>query len=190
MKGFTLIDNVWVENRIFSTYFSCDYDKCKGACCWAGDAKDYDGGTLLAEEAQEILHRKTALSPFTSEDLRSIAENSPVYTRNGGIYTKLHSDGRCVYMNGKGCALKDACAAGKLSFDIPVYCQLYPLWVSEHSDGNMKLFLADSFEEFCRPAFEKGLRDKTTLLQFCRIPLIRFFGGPFYQTLFNMVTQE
>ena len=62
MKGFTLIDNVWVEDRIFSTYFSCDYDKCKGACCWAGDAKDYDGGTLLAEEAQEILLRKTALS--------------------------------------------------------------------------------------------------------------------------------
>ena len=78
MKGFTLIDNVWVENRIFPTYFSCDYDKCKGACCWAGDAKDYDGGTLLAEEAQEILLRKTALSPFTSEDLHSIAENSPV----------------------------------------------------------------------------------------------------------------
>ena len=185
MKGFTNIDGVWVENKIFSTYFSCDYEKCRGACCWVKvDDEELDGGSVMKDEAIEITEKRLAISEYCSEEYKQPARIAPLYKREGKFYTKLAEDGSCVYVNKeKGtCACKLAHTDGKLSFPIPRYCHLYPLWIFERK-GETFLRLMDTFDSFCKPAFVKGSKENTRVYQFCKDSITRFFSERFYDKI-------
>ena len=36
--SFLQIDDVLVSSEVLTTYFACDYARCKGACCIVGDS--------------------------------------------------------------------------------------------------------------------------------------------------------
>lgn len=185
MEGFTKIGDIWVENKIFSTYFSCDYEKCHGACCWATvEDIELDGGSVMPDEAKEIREKKAILATYCSQEYKARAITKPLYIRGAKHFTSLAEDGSCIYVNkDKGtCACKLAHEDGKLSFDIPKFCHLYPLWIFVEN-GETYLRLIDTFEEFCEPAFEKGEKDQTKVFEFCRTAIIRFFGEDFYEDL-------
>ena len=46
------IDDCLVSEDVFTEYFACDYEACKGKCCIVGDS-----GAPLEEEEIELLER-------------------------------------------------------------------------------------------------------------------------------------
>lgn len=184
MEGFTLVDGVWVENKIFSTYFSCDYEKCKGACCWLDIDENLDGGILLPIEKWEIQSKKDILAVYCRPEYKELACKNPTYRSGRYFCTTLAKDGSCIYSDRvhNTCVCRLAHADGKLSFAIPNICQMYPLWVRKSREGTI-LELLNTFEKQCMPAFEKGKREHIKVYQSCKIPIIRFFGKSFYDKL-------
>lgn len=183
MKGFVKIEHVYVEKKIFDTYFSCDYEKCKGACCWDEVDVELDGGSLLPTEAKEIRASKTVLADYVSSDFKENVLDKPTYQRSGNYFASL-KQGKCVLLNNAcgTCAIKLAHRDGKMSFPIPVYCQLYPLYAFIEK-GLIILCLMDTFGDTCKPAYEKGLRENMKVYRFCEQALIRLFGEEFYKKL-------
>lgn len=185
MKGFTLVGEVYVQSEIFTTYFSCDYEKCQGACCWANmDGVELDGGVVSQQEASEIRRNKIVLSEYCDKQHKALAITKPVYVSGNRHCVTLAKNGECIYMSRekKMCALKQAHADGKLSFGIPIMCQMYPIWTTIR-DGKRFLYLEDTFNDFCKPAFEKGMREHVRVYRFCEEAIVRMFGEKFYRDL-------
>ncbi len=191
MKEYVAVQGVLVDKRVLTTYFACDYDTCKGACCW-GEVQDtlLDGGALTLSEAEEVRKKRFEISDYAEYMFRSSITVKPMYLRRGNHYTNMCQN-VCVFSNSeKGtCAMKLAHDAGKLSFGIPVYCELYPL-TSFRRNGNIYLEMQDTFDEFCQPAYVKGEKEHTHVYEFCKNALIRFFGENFYTHLTTFEYEE
>lgn len=185
MIEYLLVGNVKVDSRILTTYFSCDYEKCKGACCWVTLPKvSLEGGGLTYDEAKEIRDKKISISPYCSSKYSPMVNRKPVHISGSSYYTTLHKDGSCLFSNQekRTCALRLAHSDGKLSFPIPLHCSLYPIDMT--MDGKtVCLTFMNIFEDYCAPAFEKGKTEKVLLFEFCKDSLIRAFGEEFYRCL-------
>lgn len=182
MKGYRKVLNVWVNPKVFTTKFCCDYSKCNGACCWKPlDGVSLEGGELDEREHNEIVEKSEEITPYCEQPL----ESSLTYKKDGLFYSSLVK-GKCVMCNmeSKTCALKTAFSDGKISFPIPKSCQLYPLAVTEHKNGK-HLIVDNLFDSFCKEAFEKGERENIYLIDFCKDAIIRTFGEIFYKLLKN-----
>lgn len=190
---FVNVNGVLVDQRILHNYFSCDYEKCNGACCWAVlDDIELDGGTLTQEEANFIRKNREVAAKFVDERCKSEVLSKPVYQRGSRYFTSMQKEtGRCLFSNSecKTCALKTMKENG-FATDIPINCELYPIWLSE-SKGVKYLSLIDTFEEYyCKPAIEKGQRENTKVYQFCKNSIIRLFGEDFYNALHRKTTNS
>jgi hypothetical protein len=79
------------------------------------------------------------------------------------------------------CALQQAYWEGKIGFEKPVSCHLYPIRVEHHGTG------ADAVEvlnyeqiDLCRPAVRHGARTDVQLIDFLERPLSRRYGVDWY----------
>lgn len=182
-KNTVTIRNVEVSLSIFNTYFACDYEACKGACCWAPSEVMVNGGLLLKKEAKEL--RGSILTPYVPEKYQKEQKEVPCYNSIGGAYTPLDKEFVCMYCDldgGTGCVLKKAHSEGVLSFGIPVHCELYPL-LYEKRNGYGSLTLSDLWADNCSKALVKGKEEKILVYQFCRTAIERLLGGKFYKAL-------
>ena len=190
MRCYTEIDGVQVDSKIFTSMFCCDYLVCKGACCHQPmPDEDLTGGELLDSEASDILFYRKDLAQLCERGDALVVEQTPVAKYGGTFYTNLRKD-KCVFCNMEAgtCVLKIAKERGMDALDIPISCQLYPiLW--EETTTHTRLSIGDTFDSYCKTAYEKGKREKVFLLDFLRIPLIRAFGEDFYDKL-KAVQQE
>lgn len=178
----TKVGDIWVDNRIFTTKFCCDYEVCKGACCNQPlEGVSLSGGSLSNKEAAEILYHRRALSLLCEKEDQQIVLEQPVVKEEGLFYTTLRKD-KCVLCNMKqgGCSLKVAKVKGITDVGIPLSCQLYPIIVDEDFTS---LELSDLFDSFCKCAYEKGEREGVYLIDFLKVPLIRGFGELFFEKL-------
>lgn len=185
MRGFTLINGIYVENTIFSVEFACDYEKCKGACCYAEvEGVELEGGSLTSQEAMDIRKYRRTLSYFCDKSRAPQVVAKPVYSSGGKWFVSLNENSECVLLNMKKgtCACKLAHKAGSFPFDIPVACQLYPI-VFHTADGDRFITLQNTFEEMCECGYEKGEREHIRVFEFCKQALIRSFGEDFYKAL-------
>lgn len=179
----TKIDNILVEDTVFTAKFSCDYGKCKGACCNKPvPGVELFGGALSDYDAAEILYHRRAISLLCDKSNQVIAGERPVSKYEGGFYTTLH-DSKCVLcsMDKGTCVLKLAKTSGVSDIGIPLSCQLYPLlW---EIDGDVEtLNVGDIFDD-CKYGYEKGEREGTYLIDFLKEPIIRGLGEDFYRKL-------
>lgn len=190
MKEYVDVQGVQVDKRVLLTYFACDYEKCKGACCWDEvDDTLLDGGALTRPEAEEIKEKRFAISDFAEYMFRSGITVKPVYLRGGRHYTNMCQN-VCIFSNSeKGtCAMKLAHDAGKLSFGIPLHCELYPL-TAFRKGGELYLEMLDTFDEFCQPAYVKGEEEHIHVCEFCSNAIIRFFGKDFHENLMSFISK-
>lgn len=179
------IQDILVDEKVFTTKFSCDYAVCQGACCWKGlEGVDTVGGALLDEEGEELIDKQKALLDFVPECYKDTVKKSPVESICNRYVTPL-KEGSCVYCDktAKTCALKPAFAAGVLSFDIPVHCHLYPLASELNEDGEHVLSVSDLWDDFCKEGYAKGERENTPIIHFCKEALLRMYGEEFYDAL-------
>lgn len=184
------IGDILVSEDVFTDYFSCDYENCKGICCIEGDA----GAPLDESEPGEIERAYEAFSPLMNEDGRKAVDNmgffeldrdgelvTPVVRDGAGVpegtcaYAALEPDGACL------CAIEKCALAGGCRFRKPVSCQLYPIRVTKLTGGGQALNV--HHWDICRGAFEKGKREGIRVYQFLRDPIVRAYGEEFYEAL-------
>ncbi len=123
------INNIIFSLDILEKKFVCDLVDCRGICC-----RDGDSGAPLSDDEVFILEKiwpyvKEYLRP---EGLKAIEEQGTSTTdfENDKV-TPLISNAECAYTLIKDgiyrCAIEKARAEGKISFQKPVSCHLFPV---------------------------------------------------------------
>ena len=177
------IDNVLVSTDIFTEYFCCDLDACKGICCVEGDA----GAPVTIDEIAGIEDAIDTVWDDLSATAQAVIDKQGVaYTdRDGDLVTSIVGGKDCVFTcYEKGCclcALERAWRAGKTAFCKPISCALYPIREKKLSNGMVALNC--NRWDVCHDAVKKGNELRLPVYRFLRDPLVRRFGEDFYQQL-------
>jgi hypothetical protein len=171
-----------ISDELKDTLFSCDLEKCKGACCVEGDT----GAPLEDEEVSLLEDFLNAIIPLmTPGGIKTVRGNGVFdYDAEGKFVTPLVEGRECAYaFFSEGiarCAIEEAYRQKKIPFPKPVSCHLYPIRVKR-----TLLYETVNYHKWpiCRKALEKGYRDKIYLYEFLRDALIRKFGRGWYNEL-------
>ena len=181
-----IVDDKIVSSELFSSNFTCNLKKCKGACCWEGDF----GAPLEESEVSLINESLPHIREYLPGEAQTYLDNNsgicdPVGKR--GKTTALMPDGRCVFLgfdqNGIGkCSFEAAWQAGITSFRKPVSCHLYPIRVSLFTDGKTQALNYDRWE-ICNAACILGDQLKMPVFRFLKEAIERKYGAEFYEEL-------
>ncbi len=184
------IDDKWISGEVVEEKFVCDLLKCKGACCVEGDL----GAPLEKEELPIMKRIYEQVEPYMRpEGKRAVAEQGTYLKDFTGTYSTPLVEGKeCAYVsfNEQGlalCTIEQAWKDGKIDFQKPISCHLYPIRVSKHRD-----FEALNYDEWdiCSPACSHGATVGMRVFEFTKAALIRKYGEAFYQTLTEIVAQR
>ena len=173
------IGDVLVSEDVVKEFFACDYAVCRGACCIEGD-----GGAPVDESELPGLERDyPRYSPLMLEAGRDAVRLNGFFEidRDGDIVTPLVPGSEaCAYAHftEDGACM---CAIEKCGCRKPISCSLYPIRVTNLSNGGFALNV--HHWDICKSAFEKGRREGTRVYQFLKKPLTDRFGEEFYDAL-------
>lgn len=162
--------------------FTCDLEKCKGACCVQGES----GAPLLDKEVEKLDKIYPDIKDFLRPETREFIEKkgTSYIDADGEPVTQLNNGEECVFTvfeNGIArCGIEKAFDAGKTDFRKPVSCHLYPVRIRRYKD-----FQAVNYDkwEICHPAIEKGDELQMPVYRFTGQSLIRRFGITWYDEL-------
>ena len=183
------IGNKIVSTDIFSEQFTCDLNKCKGACCVKGNG----GAPLNENEVYKIQNNIEKIKPYMSKSGIETVNREGVYylDEEDTPATKLIDKKECcfVYFDEDEiakCSIETAYKAGDINFNKPESCHLYPIRIKEFNE-----FTAINYEtwDICSPACSLGKSLKVPVYQFLKQPIIRVFGSSFFEEL-TKVDQE
>ena len=186
------IDNVLVSSDILTEYFCCDLAKCRGICCIEGDAGapvTLDELALIEENLDAVRHDMSVPAQLVVE-AQGVAYND----RDGDLVTSIVNDKDCVFTcyedieiadetikNCCLCAFEKAYRSGKIKWQKPISCAMYP--IREDTLSNGLTALAYHRWHVCKDAVEKGKELQMPLYKFLKEPLIRRFGEEWYEAL-------
>ena len=179
------IDDYLVSDEIITEYFACDYEKCQGCCCIIGDS----GAPLEECEIEAIEKNYEIFSPDMQEKGRAVIDKKGFFEVDidGDLVTPLVANSEeCAYchFDEQGnclCSMEKCWFEGKTDFRKPISCWLYPIRITELSNGMKALNLHRW--HICQDAFIKGKKEKVRVYQFLREPITRYFGEDFYEAL-------
>ena len=183
------IGNKIVSTDVFSEQFTCDLNKCKGACC----VKGIGGAPLNENEVDKIQNNIEKIKPYMSKSGIETVNREGVYylDEEDTPATKLIDKKECcfVYFDEDEiakCSIEMAYKAGDINFNKPESCHLYPIRIKEFNE-----FTAINYEtwDICSPACSLGKSLKVPVYQFLKEPIIRVFGSSFFEEL-TKVDQE
>lgn len=175
------IQHTILSDDIFEEEFICNLCKCKGQCCVDGES----GAPLTHEEYEQI----NGILPIIRNDLSPKAQalidkQGIAYTDyDGELVTSIINGEECVftYFDENGvckCAIDTAYREGRIPFQKPISCHLYPIRLQEYED-----FTAVNYHRWsvCKPAVRLGRKEGVPLYRFLKEPLIRKFGEDWYR---------
>ena len=183
------IGNKIVSTDIFSEQFTCDLNKCKGACCVKGNG----GAPLNENEVDKIQNNIEKIKPYMSKSGIETVNREGVYylDEEDTPATKLIDKKECCFGycdedEIAKCSIETAYKAGDINFNKPESCHLYPIRTKEFNE-----FTAINYEtwDICSPACSLGKSLKVPVYQFLKEPIIRVFGSSFFEEL-TKVDQE
>lgn len=183
------IGKTLVSDDLKDTYFVCNLHACLGECCVAGDA----GAPLEEEEISILEDYFDEIKPYMSKEGREIVEMRGVfdYDTDASYVTPLINDQECAFVYFRDginyCAIEKAWLEGKITFQKPVSCHLYPVRLSKVGD-----FTAVNYEKWdiCKTALIFGKEKRIPLYRFLKEPLIRKFGEEWYGKLVEVLEKE
>jgi len=179
------IDDVLVSGDIFTEFFACDYEKCKGCCCIIGDS-----GAPLEESELEALEKNYPIyNSMMRPEGKAVIEEKGYFEIDvdGDLVTPLVGNSEeCAYCHfDKGgncmCSIEYCWDRGRGDFRKPISCSLYPIRLSTLSSGLTAMNLHRW--DICKDAFAKGRKEGVRVYQFLRDPITRYFGEDFYSAL-------
>ena len=188
------VDHVLVSDAVLDAPFACHLGSCFGACCVHGDR-----GAPVEPDEREALDEALPVvrDRLRPEALREIARSGTWEgTASDGYHTTTVGGRECVFVVfdrvGKRdvakCALQEAYWAGKLGFEKPVSCHLYPIRAESYGEGADRVDVLNYERiDLCTPAIPHGERTGVQLADFLERPLTRKYGagwfGRFRETL-------
>lgn len=178
------IDHVLLSDEVVEARFVCDLNSCKGGCCVDGDC----GAPLTEEETHIIAEIYPVIKPYLPAEYVAEIEKQGTHTTDDefGYVTPTVNGGVCVYaytdeLGIVKCAIEKAWKEGKVSFQKPISCHLYPIRVKEQPGYEMVNY--EPRRVLCKPACKLGNKLKVPVYKFLKDPLIRKYGQEFYDTL-------
>jgi hypothetical protein len=173
-----------VSRDVFQKEFVCNLSACKGECCVAGDA----GAPLTVEEKDILGAVYTDVKPYmTAEGIASVEKlgTSIFDEKDQEFETPLNNGKECAYVfwgtDGTAlCAIEQAYNEGKITWQKPLSCHLYPIRIKAYKD-----FDAINYDkwEICSDACVLGKELHVPVYKFLKTPLIRKYGEEWYKDL-------
>jgi len=180
------LDNTLISSDLKEVFFSCDLEKCKGACCIEGDA----GAPLEEEEISQLEDHREAIFPFmTVGGIEEVRQRGVFdYDAQGRYVTPLIHGKECAYIRFEEgiarCAIEAAYQQKKIPFSKPLSCHLYPVRISSTPTGEVINVHSWSI---CDPAQVKGQSERCALYVFLQEALIRKYGAGWYEKLVALI---
>ncbi len=173
---------------IIEKKFRCSLPSCLGNCCRYGDS----GAPLMKEEVKILDDIWPAVRTYLRpEGIDAIEkQGTSVSDFENDMVTPLIGNEECAYAILDGnifmCGIEKAWTEGKITFQKPLSCHLFPVRIKKYSG-----FLAANYQELsiCSPAREYGEADGVYVYQFLRAPLIRALGEELYNDLCIAATE-
>ena len=172
-----------VSTELFEKEFVCNLNACKGICCVKGD----DGAPMTMEEVSKLEEGIEDIKPFMTEVGKAQVEAKGVFymDQTNEAVTMLNEGKECSFVT-KGdddiykCTIEQAHKDGKIDFNKPVSCHLYPIRVKEY-----RSFTSLNYDKWpiCSDACSLGEELGVTVYKFLKDPLIRVYGQKFYEEL-------
>ncbi|MCK9204784.1 MAG: DUF3109 family protein [Bacteroidales bacterium] len=180
------LDKTLISDEIKTTFFSCNLERCKGACCIEGDA----GAPLDEEEISFLEDYIDNIKPFMAPaGLREVEALGVFdYDAEGNFVTPLVSGKECVFVYFEKdiarCAIEKAYQEKKIPFPKPISCHLYPIRIRTTPVNDLINYHK---WPICREALKKGYQEKTPLFLFLEDALIRKYGRNWYNRLVRLL---
>jgi len=179
-----IVEDLLVSDEIMYTHFICDLNRCKGACCVAGDF----GAPLESDELEKLNEILPAVLPYLSEQSKQALEKNGAFyyaEENEEYCTTLVDNGPCAFMvlDEKGissCGIEMAYKENRINWQKPISCHLYPIRVVKNKNGDDYALNYDHWD-ICRNACNSKLQ--VPLFRFVKDALIRKYGNEFYDQL-------
>jgi hypothetical protein len=178
------IDKTLISEDLLDKKFVCDLNACKGACCVAGDS----GAPLDLDELPILESVLEEVKPYmVKKGIKAIEKQGAYILDSDGDYTTtLVSEGaECafVYFDEQKiakCAIEKAFLEGKITWQKPISCHLYPVRITKHRN-----YEAVNYHKWsvCKPACECGGKLDVPVYKFLKNPLIRKFGKKWFAQL-------
>lgn len=172
-----------VSTQIFDKKFVCDLNACKGACCIEGNS----GAPLTLDEIDLLEENIEKIMPFMRpEGIEQVEENGVFYMdEDNEAVTTLVNGGECSFVyfdenNITKCGIEQAYNSGKIDFNKPISCHLYPIREKQFND-----FRALTFDVWpiCAPACACGDKLDVPVYRFLKGSIIRAYGEDFFEAL-------
>ena len=177
------IDNVLVSSELFEEEFVCNISACKGACCVQGSA----GAPVLPEEEKIMQEILPIVKPYIPrEGYKAIKRQGAVVENDfGELETPLLNGKECAYtvFSGNGtamCGIELAHQDGKIDFQKPISCHLYPIRVAKVAGMDALNYHRWSI---CSDACTLGKELKMPVFKFLKDALTKAYGESFYEQL-------
>jgi hypothetical protein len=182
------IGETTISTDLVTKLFTCDLQRCKGACCVLGDSGapvDETEKVLLQEIFPSI---RAFLSP---EGIRAIEVlGTTVTDSDKECVTPLIEGKECAYTVFENkiarCGIEKAFLAGAVTFRKPLSCFLYPVRIKKY-----KTFEAVNYDNWsvCDPARILGASLQTPVYEFTAPALRQKYGEEWFQAL-KMAAKE
>lgn len=178
------IQDTLVSDEVILESFVCDLSRCHGACCVEGDC----GAPVEASEKRILEDLLPRIEPYMrpegveavrlqgawTDDPYDHAPSTPLVNGRECAYLTFSPDGTAL------CAIEQAYRDGRIAFQKPISCHLYPIRMSR-----ILSFTALNYHrwDICRDACALGCKLGVPVYEFVREPLIRRFGQAWYDEL-------
>jgi len=175
------VEDVEIRKEVLKTHFSCDLEKCKGACC---TFESEFGAPLQEEEIKIIGDILPQVMPYLPQEHRERIENEGFFKfKSKELMTNSIDNKACVFVFYENsiarCGIEKAYFDGKTNFRKPVSCHLFPIRISKFGNDILR------YEKFrdCEPALKKGEEENITIAEFCGEALERKYGKKWFSAL-------
>lgn len=172
-----------VSSQVFERKFICDLNACKGACCIEGNS----GAPLQLHEIDLLEEQLDEIEPYMRNEGKEAVQESGVFYMDDDNepVTTLVNGVECafVYFDEKGitkCAIETAYRDGKIDFNKPQSCHLYPIRIKRLHDKKVLTF---EDWQICTPACACGEQLDLPVYKFLQEPIKRVFGEKFVDEL-------
>ena len=179
---------VLVSDALLDAAFSCDLGACRGACCVDGER----GAPLEPDELDIIEAALEVVAPAMRPESLAAARRAGAWEgdERRGYAAATVDDRECVFVvYDRGvakCAIQQAYHAGRLDWEKPISCHLYPIRVERYGDGPDAVEVLN-YERIdaCAPGRVRGRRSKLSLARMLERPLTRRYGSEWYATFLD-----
>ncbi|MCF8240644.1 MAG: DUF3109 family protein [Melioribacteraceae bacterium] len=183
--SFLEMDEFIINREIVESKFTCDLEKCKGACC---TMKSDFGAPVEKPEITIIDEYLPEIKKYLPEISSRIIEKEGFWENKSDLLLIKSVDKRdCVFVYYEGdiakCAIEKAYFNGEIDFRKPISCHLFPIRVE---DFGGRVLRYERYNE-CSPAVEKGEQTNLTVAEFCDDSLKRLFGIEKHQEFKQMI---